>query len=112
MLLLATKRVQHNNSNIFGGIEFQEMLSSYGIKSLPSTIKNPMANAIVEQIHGTLREQLQATIFNNDWSNNIGSLIQACACALSITTPAQGLYSPAQLSFGYDLIFHQKEIID
>ncbi len=64
------------------GIEFQEMLESYGIKSKLTTVKNPTANAIVERIHGTLGEQLRATIFDASWSNNINTLIQACAFAL------------------------------
>jgi hypothetical protein len=40
-------------------------------------VKNPTTNAIVERIHSTLGEQLQATIFDTDWSNNVGTLIQA-----------------------------------
>ena len=39
------------------GIEFQELLLSYGIKPKPTTVKNPQANTIVEHIFGTLEEQ-------------------------------------------------------
>jgi hypothetical protein len=52
------KQVIHNNRVKFMGIEFQEMLESYGIKSKPTTAKNPTANAIVKRNHGTLGEQL------------------------------------------------------
>jgi hypothetical protein len=31
---------------------------------------------------------------------------------LQVTTPAHGPYSPAQLAFGYDLIFRQKVVIN
>ena len=58
------------------GIEFQEMLESYGIKSKLTTVKNPTANTIIERIHGMLGEQLQATIFDADCSNNLNTLIQ------------------------------------
>jgi hypothetical protein len=94
------------------GIEFQEMLKSYGVKSKPTTVKNPTANTIIERIHGTLGEQLRATIFDADWSPNVDTLIQACAFALHAASPAQGTYSPAQLAFGYGLIFWQKVLID
>jgi hypothetical protein len=94
------------------GCEFQELLDSYGIEAKPTTVKNPTANAIVEWIHGTLGEQLQATIFGADWSDDIDTLIQACAYALCATSLAQGTYLPAQLAFGHNLIFRQKVIID
>ena len=94
------------------GCEFQELLESYGIESKPTTVKNPTANGIVERIHGTLGEQLRATVFSDDWSNDINTLIQACAFALRAASPARGTYSPAQLAFGYDMIFRQKVLID
>ena len=74
--------------------------------------KNPTANGIVERIHGTLGEQLRATVFSDDWSDDIDTLIQACAFALCAASPARGTYSPAQLAFGYDMIFRQKVLID
>ncbi len=94
------------------GCEFQEMLDSYGIVSKPTTIKNPAANAIVERIHGTLGKQLRSTVFSTNWSDDVNTLIQACAFALRAASPARGTYSPAQLAFGYDLIFRQKVLID
>ena len=94
------------------GCEFQELLDSYGIEAKPTTVKNPSVNAIVERIHGTLGEQLRATVFGADWSNDIDTLIQACAYALRATLLARGTYSPAQLAFGHDLIFRQKVLID
>ncbi len=94
------------------GCEFQELLESYGIKSKPTTIKNPTANGIVKCIHGTLGKQLRATVFSDDWSDDVDTLIQACAFALREASPARGTYSPAQLAFGYDMIFRQKVLID
>ncbi len=58
------------------------MLTSYGIKSKPMTVKNPTANAIVERIQGTLGKQLRATIFGQDWSEDVDRLTQACAYVL------------------------------
>jgi hypothetical protein len=109
---LQSKECGHNNSNKFTKIEFQEMLNSYGIKSKPTMVKHPTENAIVERIHGTLGDQLRATIFDNNCSNNDDTFVQACAFALRITSPTQGLYLLVQLTFGYNLIFCQKVIID
>jgi hypothetical protein len=94
------------------GIKFQEMLESYGIKSKLTTVKNPTANTIIERIHGTLGGQLRAKICDADWSNDVDALIQVCAFALCAASPAQGTYLPAQLAFGYDLIFWQKVLIN
>ncbi len=82
------RKVVHDNGVEFMGCEFQEMRESYGIISKPRTVKNPTANAIVKCIHGTLGEQLQATVFDTNWSNDIDTLIQACAFALRAASPA------------------------
>ncbi len=90
------------------GCKFQEMLDSYRIISKPTTVNNWSANAIVECIHGILGEQLWATVFGADWSNDVDTLIQACAYALCAASPAQGTYSLAQLVFGYNMTFRRK----
>ena len=87
----------HNNGNELMDIEFQELLLSYGIKPKPMTVKNSQANAIVERIFGTLKEQFRATVFDTNWSEDVDTLIQGCALALQVTTPANGPYSPAWL---------------
>ena len=102
----------HDNGKEFIGIEFQELLASYGITSKPTTVKNPTANAIVERIQGTLGEQLRSTIFESDWEEDVDTLIQACAYALRTTAPSNEPYSPAQLTFGCDMLFRRKIIID
>ena len=49
----------HNNGSKFIGAEFQEMLVSLGIKAKPTTVKNLQANAVLEQNHLTLGDQLR-----------------------------------------------------
>ena len=44
----------NNNGNEFLGFKFQEMLTSYGIKSKPTMVKSQAGNAIIEQMHETL----------------------------------------------------------
>ncbi len=103
----------HVNGKEFLGIEFQELLTSYGIKSKLTTVKNPTANANVERgIQGTLGKQLSSTIFESDWEDDVDTLIQACAYALRTTTPSNETYLPAQLTFGCDMLFRQTIIVD
>jgi hypothetical protein len=75
------------------GIKFQELLLSYGIKPKPTTVKNSQANAVVGRIFEMPKKQLRATIFKTNWSEDIDTLIQACAFALQVKTPAHGPYS-------------------
>eukprot|EP00957_Ditylum_brightwellii_P186182 14173817-Ditylum_brightwellii.AAC.1 len=40
-------------------VEFLEMLQYYGIEKLPTTVKNPQANLVVERVHLTLAKMFQ-----------------------------------------------------
>ena len=95
------------------GEEFQELLISYDIKSKPTTIKNPTAQALVEHLHLTLGDQLRVSIYSIDhWHEDVNHLIQACAWAIRTTVPLNVPYNPSQLIFGMDIIFHQKVKVD
>ena len=56
----------HDNGTEFTGRPFQEMLHSCGIKSTPTTVKNPEANAITKRLHLTLADVLRMSIFEGD----------------------------------------------
>ncbi|OWY95652.1 Pol Polyprotein [Phytophthora megakarya] len=45
------REVVYDNGKEFIGVEFEELLRSYGIKKKPITRKNPHANAICERVH-------------------------------------------------------------
>ena len=44
--------------------DFQEMLMFYGVKSVPTIVKNPQANAILERSHQTLGKRTHQTLGN------------------------------------------------
>jgi hypothetical protein len=48
----------HNKGTEFTGIEFQELLQSYGIKAVIATTANPQTNAILECTHQVIANQL------------------------------------------------------
>ena len=59
------------------------MLASYGIKSKPTTVKNPTAQALLEKLHLTLGNHLRVSIYSNDdWHEDVNHLLQACAWAI------------------------------
>jgi len=41
------------------GIEFQDMLASYGIQAMITTVANLQANAIIEHIHQVIANMLR-----------------------------------------------------
>ena len=103
----------YDNGSEFIGREFQEMLESYSIQPAPTTVKNPQANAIIERMHGPLGDQLRCTTFRgSNWHDELDTIVQACAFAIRTTVPLNSPYAPAQMTFGMDMIFRQKVIVD
>ena len=66
--------------------EFHELLASYGIQAVPTTIKNPQANAIIERVHLTMGDMLRTKEFTLDenftWHDEVDSMLQSIAWAI------------------------------
>eukprot|EP00957_Ditylum_brightwellii_P091162 6940848-Ditylum_brightwellii.AAC.1 len=59
------------------------MLQSYGIKKLPTTVKNPWANSVVERVHLTLAEMFWVTDFRGQhWRREVDRILQSTAWAM------------------------------
>ena len=52
-------RVIYDNGGEFTGCEFQELLNSYGITGIPTTVKNPQVSAFAERVHLTMGDMLR-----------------------------------------------------
>ena len=50
--------VIHDNGNEFKK-GFLQLLKDFGIKSKPTTVKNPQANGIIERVHGVINDMLR-----------------------------------------------------
>ena len=61
----APLRCIHDNGNEFLGPAFSQMLQRNIIKSVPTTVKNPQANAIVERIHQSISTMIAISIREN-----------------------------------------------
>jgi len=86
--------------------EFKELLTSYGIKPKPTTVKNPQANSIVERSYLTIAENLRtmnlsARTFDED---SIHAVLQNVAFGFRATYHSILRSSPGQLVFGRDMI--------
>ena len=56
----------HDNGPEFMGHEFQDLLAKYQCASMPTTIKNPQANALVERMHLTFANNVRTKVFDID----------------------------------------------
>mmetsp|Transcript_34288 Transcript_34288/g.72143 ORF Transcript_34288/g.72143 Transcript_34288/m.72143 type:complete len:108 (-) Transcript_34288:8-331(-) len=90
------------------------MLESYGVANQPTTVKNPQANALVEQVQLIIAEQLRVKIFKDkdNFEGELENIIQSCAYGVQTTTPAQAPYLLAELVFGHDMLSRQRVIVD
>ena len=85
----------HDNGPEFMYQELQELLSQYNIKSKPTTIKNPQAQALVERMHHTLTNQLRVKVLSEDtWIDDTDFIMQHCAWVLRTTVPANMHHAP------------------
>ena len=107
------KTCGHDNGPEFTGYELHELLAKYNCVSMPTTIKNPQANAVVERMHLTFANNVRTKVFDIDtWEQDTDNLVQSCAYALRSTVPSNSHYAPGTLVFGMDMIFRQKIIVD
>lgn len=83
------------------GREFQELLLSYGVKSKPTTVKNPQANSIVERVHGTINNKLRTCRFEStdEWESYLSNV----TFSLRATYHTMLGCSPAQAAFQRDM---------
>eukprot|EP00957_Ditylum_brightwellii_P120865 9218210-Ditylum_brightwellii.AAC.1 len=87
--------------------EFLEMLQSYGIKKIPTTVKNPLANLIVERVHLTLAEMFRVINFQGQhWRREVERILQSTDWAMQSTINTTIKYSLGQMIFGRDMIIH------
>ena len=104
-----SKRCIHDNGGEFTGWEFQNLLRAASIKDVPTTIRNPRANAICEIMNQTVGNVLRVLLYTNPpriVANEADRIDQALAMAmhsirLNVTTTLKG--TPGYLVFGRDM---------
>ena len=101
----------HDNGGEFIGSGFQELLDSYGVKAKPTTVKNPHSNGLHERMHLVLCEMPRVqTLYVPKESTaemEIYRILQCTAWAMRTTPNMITKYSPGNIVFDRDMIFHK-----
>ena len=97
----------HDNGSEFVGIEFQEMLQSYGVKSKLTTVRNPQANGILERTHQVIGNLLRSTRLMSQALSTLDAQQEQLApvtWAINSTYHTTLQATPGQLAFQRDTI--------
>jgi hypothetical protein len=98
----------HDKGTEFTGIEFQELLQSYGIKAVIVTTANPQTNAILERTHQVIANQLQSlrlmSIELNSLADIQHELLAPVQWVMNSTCHTTLQATSAQLAFHRDII--------
>ena len=109
-------RCVHDNGTEFTGGQFQDMLKSHGTKDVPTTTRNPQANAILERSHGVLLNCIRAhriahpEVLQND--DPFPRILNTAQWAMNSTYHTVTQATAGQLAFGRDMIMPTKFAID
>ena len=112
------KRCVHDNGMEFNGHEFQELLTLCSIKDVPTTSRNPQANAICERMHQTVGNVLRTLLYSNPPRTvaNAADLVdQALGTAMhAMRSNIHGTLkgAPGALVFGRDMFLDVPLIAD
>ena len=104
----------YNNGKEFVGMEFQELLESYVIRGVPTTVKNPQSNGVVECMHLTLADMLRTMKVEVEddcpirINDAINTMLQSTVWSLHTTISTVTSVSPGISIFGRDMIFNFK----
>jgi hypothetical protein len=101
-------RVVYDNGTEFVGQDFQELLQSYGIKPVPTTVRNPKSNGVIARVHLTMGDMLRTMTFKGaDWYQDMQRALDAVAWAVRTTVNPNIKHSPCHLAFSQDMIFRR-----
>jgi transposase InsO family protein len=77
---LGLPRVVYDNGNELVGQELQELLKSYGITTVATTIRSPKSNGVIERVHLTMGDMLRTMTFSgSNWLTDIPPALDATA---------------------------------
>ena len=101
-------RCVHDQGGEFIGLAFQDTLLRERIKSVPTSVRNPQSNAIIERMHKTMQDLLNVSL--HDPPDNVANaleLVDSCLYAtmraLRSATHQTLNISPGALTFNRDM---------
>ena len=103
----------HLTKGGFTGSEFQDLLGTYGVKSKPSTSRNPRSNSVVERVHKcfhnmlrTFDLQVQAFDPTEPWQGYLSNVPSAIRSSYHTTIGA----TAADLVYCREIIFNRDHV--
>ena len=106
----APLRCIHDNGNEFLGPAFSQMLQRNRIKSVPTTVKNPQANTIVERMHQSISTMIVISLQENpphkyeEISTLVFRKCMAAQYAIRSTVNTTLKNTPGEWTFGRDML--------
>ncbi|DBA01850.1 TPA: hypothetical protein N0F65_005998 [Lagenidium giganteum] len=90
--------------------ECAELLDSYDIHAVGTTVRNPQANAIVERVHRVIGDKMRATTITtpDEWEGFLHNVTFSLRASHHSTLGS----SPAQAAFGRDMLVDIKHVAD
>ena len=94
------------------------MLEKNNLQSVPTTIKNPQSNAIVERMHQTINTMIAISTQENpprsveEGSHLIHRKCAAAQYAVHATVHSRLHYSPGELAFGRNMLHPFASLVD
>jgi transposase InsO family protein len=111
-------RIIYDQGTEFTGWAFQRLINRHGIHGVPTTVKNPQANAICERMHQSITNSLRALLHTNPPQNVesahllMDTALQTAAYATRVATHGTLKISPGAMIFQRDMILDIPIIAD
>ena len=108
----------HDNGGEFIGWNFQEMLTRVGIRSKPTSVKNPQSNAVCKRMHKTVADILRNIIkedpptHQNKAEQKIDNALATCVHALRCAVNHTMKTLPGAMVFNRDMLMNVQLIAD
>ncbi len=105
-------RCIHDNGGEFTGEHFQLRLQTNGIKDMPTTIKNPQANAICERMHQIVANSLRSMVHSNPPADeaSVNTMVDECL-ASAMRAHRTAIHGALRLSPGA-FVFQRDMLLD
>jgi len=108
------RKIIYDNGSEFKK-DFKQLCKDFGLKSKPTTVRNPQANAILERVHQVVgnmlrTKELEKRSFTEDdpWGEVLASIAWAIQSTYHTTLGA----TPAQLVYGRDMLHDVSHVAD
>ena len=108
----------HDNGREFMGWEFQQLLTDFGIKDVPTTSSNPSSDGICKCMHQTVGTVISTPVHENKPRTLkhaqviIDQALASASHAVRTNINQATGYAPGALSFHWDIVLNVPLVVD